>query len=614
MENGNNIQSSIEENKNIFLKSQQYQKCWPATRCDLLRKSSVAYTRGNESKAIYYESKALCCGFMANKCVLNGKNKKVTENTICEVLQTPSKHSNPLLNFINEKMAGLSIDINDINNNVESNQREDFDIKELNKKYLELPKEWNVVQIVKSCENYMGCATSRDMYTQPTSVNVTLFRYVLSEKLDNQPICIHLGFFSEKAKSLLTNAYDIYQKSYKDYPKQMNTATYQTYMQKLILDLSTLIQDLQTWIGPWISLFSGKIKGENGEQFEKQIFNEIEEFFNEKGGYTTKQNVLLCIIARRLDLLNSDKVKQAANDISTNKTQYLEIMRFLAHLKTKLCFKGFSYYPCILILDEYLDTIPWEMLNPAQELTRFSSIYLLFDSYAEYKGDISDGYLQVNIKTGNVLINPSNDPKLNLMERRLSDFYSHWLPHWTRFENKIPNHEEMAKLVTGADVYIYSGHGSGLQFSNMSNLKKLTTKSVILLFGCESVAMKLGGLVSEATSSHLTLQTTKCPAILGAMNIISDIWSDIITIMILTQWIPTKNTKIWKPVHIGEDKKTQERIVQILDNLKSVKVQPSLLASVAAMRNESNLSTRMRSAMIYRGLPVYNIAAANLLK
>ena len=57
-------------------------------------------------------------------------------------------------------------------------------------------------------------------------------------------------------------------------------------------------------------------------------------------------------MARRLDLLSSDNIKQAASGISDSKKQYSVLMTFLAKLKTTLTFKNLQYYPCIMVMDE----------------------------------------------------------------------------------------------------------------------------------------------------------------------------------------------------------------------------------------------------------------------
>lgn len=586
-------------------------KCWPPNRTNLLKKSLEAYNKGEKLKSVFYETKALCIGFMANNInVANGEKRTINDDTISDLLSL--RGENPLLDFVTTKMADCDLGESECGSeSAEYFSKEDTGngIKELLANCSTLPKEWNVLQIVKMTDEYAGYTTKKENSTKCAPIKFTLFCYDQSSKNNNEPFAFHLDL--QNNSSTFLTAYELYQEIFKEFQNNLSVDVYQDYMKKIMKELSKLIEEMKIWLGPWITLFSGKIKDLNGgAAFEEKVYEQIDAFCSAKNMLTTEQYILLCVVARRLDLLSSENIKQAANDIAKTKEEYLEIMKLLARLKTTLFRKKFDYYPCILVLDEWLDTFPWEMLNPYQEFTRFSSLYLLFDLYDKYKDEISDGYLRMQIKTGNILINPNDDPKLDTMTKRISDFFSYWVPDWKQFERKVPNEKEISDLVTSADAYVYCGHGSSLQYMNNLELEKHTTRSVMLLFGCESVAMKLRGLVSEASATHLALHNTKCPAIFGAISIISDVWADMVSIMLISRWISSNQSEPWTPVHITEDSGVRVRVKNIIDNLND-KHDPSLLANVVNIRCEQNLALRMRAAMICRGLPIYNLANAD---
>lgn len=402
-------------------------------------------------------------------------------------------------------------------------------------------------------------------------------------------------------------AHEIYQVQYKDYLNSNTTALYRDFITNLTELQSKLVVNMKLWLGPWITLLAGKIKGQLGEEFERSIFNEVDKFVSEHGSFTDEQCVLLSLVARRIDLLDSEKIKQAANDIAQTEKQFGSISPFLAKLKMKLDFKSYEYYPCILIIDDILDLMPWEMVLPTQEFSRVHSIYLLLDLYERFKHQIHDGYLNISIKKGFTLINPDNDQRLGNMSERMAQFYDNSLPEWQRIERVIPTLQQITDGMKMHDLFVYSGHGSSLQFFNNDEISKIKHNNVMLLFGCDSIAMKARGTVCEPYSSSYSYFNTGCPGLLGAISIVTDIWVDLITIYLLTQWVTTKQTK-HPVITVCPDNHAKERVCKILSTIKG-KRNGNLLAVLCEVRNEQQISIRMRSAMIYRGLPPFNTTA-----
>lgn len=92
------------------------------------------------------------------------------------------------------------------------------------------------------------------------------------------------------------------------------------------------------------------------------------------------------------------------------------------------------------------------MMLPNQELTRISSLTVLFEIYEKYKDSISNGYLKVNLQKGNCVINP--DSTLNNMQERMSGFLNYWLPHYNCVFGSIPKKDEMADILTNCDIFM----------------------------------------------------------------------------------------------------------------------------------------------------------------
>lgn len=391
----------------------------------------------------------------------------------------------------------------------------------------------------------------------------------------------------------------------------MKSSGFDAFKKNLTQTQAKLVFDMIAWLGPWLTLFSGKIKGKSGEEFQHNIHREVEQFIGKLIDFTDRQSVILHLMARRLDLLDTDKIKQGAYEIARNCNEYLSIREFLLDLKSKLIFSNeFEYYPCILIVDEIMDPMPWEMIVPLQEFTRVHSIYLLFDLYEKFKHQIDDGYLKLNITNGLALLNPNNDEKLGDMCTRMNKYYDDFLPDWKRLEKIVPSFEQMSNGLDESDLFVYSGHGSTLQLFSSAEFQALKHNCIMMLFGCESISMKPGGTICEAICPSYAYFRTGCPGILGAITIVTDIWIDLITILLLTQWVTPKQMPHPR-IDLCRDERSKERVNKILAKSDGRK-NSNLLALLCNIRNDTDISICIRSAIVYRGLPPFNIS--NLTK
>ena len=88
------------------------------------------------------------------------------------------------------------------------------------------------------------------------------------------------------------------------------------------------------------------------------------------------------------------------------------------------------------------------------------------------------------------------------METRISGFFQYWLPSW-KTQTGTCNAEQFKEMVTKSDVFVYCGHGTGLQFVQGDELQNMNIKSVVFLFGCGSVALTGTGFNRELRGAHL---------------------------------------------------------------------------------------------------------------
>lgn len=573
-----------------------------------MQKSFDGYRSKNIAESVYYESIALCYTFYRQQLHTN------TKPTVIEAKEVNvASSSNVLLDYIREKLAEQ--ENNDIDKHVKKLDLNEVktdctvikpEIKnatdgysDLIKQCAALPKEWTVLQICKINNEYLGYTNFKRYFTHNRPIKFTSFCYSRSDILDDAPLQFHLTF--PDGVNILETVHKIFFEMYKT-----NADDFSNAMQGINTECAKLIELMKQWIGPFIVFFSGKVQGAHGKQLEDEIYAKVDEFSMEHD-FSSEQRGYLSQFARRIDLVNADGIETIAQEIGDSRPVQEAIKKFLSSLKLKTNMKGLQYYPCILVLDELLDTIPWEMLIRKQELTRFSSIYMLFDLFEEYKSDIVDGYLRITVQNGNALINPSADAKLDHMVKRMSNFYSYWLPHWSRIEQSVPK-DGLVPLLSTADVYVYSGHGSSFQYLSQKDYATLKTKSVLLLFGCESANMSFHGRISEATTIYMHIHACKCPTVVGTLSVVTDLWTDITSIVLLSRWIPSEKKVFWKPIHVGTSTEAKNRILQLAKTVCGT-FEPSLLAILAYIRSEKQFSIRMRATMVCRGLPVYNTLA-----
>lgn len=209
----------------------------------------------------------------------------------------------------------------------------------------------------------------------------------------------------------------------------------------------------------------------------------------------------------------------------------------------------------------------------------------------------------MKVTNGFALVNPDNDIKLGDMHKRLSEFYDTYFPNWKFIGAVVPTMDQITMELAKSDLFVYSGHGSSLHLLSSREFEQMNHNCLMMLFGCESIAMKARG-ICEAECSAYTYFQSGCPGVLGALTIVTDIWIDLITICLLTQWTASKHSK-HPTIENCRDDGTRAYVKRILKRFNGNR-NPNLLDLLCYVRNETDIDIRIRSAVVYRGLPPYN--------
>lgn len=172
-------------------------KIWPIVRNNYQRIAYEAYKSNDIDKAILYDCKALSCGFIGRLCNVDYSGRNIDHQTITKSIHLQQNTGNNFADYMAARLNDISI--NETNDHM--NDQNQF--KELCEKCVQLPKQWNVVQISQIYDGYNSYARKEDLYTSDASIKITLLRNSLPEKQNsNRSVSIVLDWFEFGKKSV----------------------------------------------------------------------------------------------------------------------------------------------------------------------------------------------------------------------------------------------------------------------------------------------------------------------------------------------------------------------------------------------------------------------------
>uniref|UniRef100_A0A1A9VZZ7 separase n=1 Tax=Glossina brevipalpis TaxID=37001 RepID=A0A1A9VZZ7_9MUSC len=501
----------------------------------------------------------------------------------------------------------------------------------------QLPEEWTVLQLCKGSNTATTYSKYPEIHKSYAAIYVTILRHVRSCDYP-KPICLRFNG-SDPKKLYEKFAYIAVQfkKCIQIDPKEWTTIESRQRYWKLLNELNTFIAvavtELKDFLFPWNFLFSGIshdvfISCNNLHDLLQNI-----DTFCHQYKWSDQSRVLLSLAASNaysLTDLEIEKICTFLIDKSKQRAMACDLLRQIRKQQqqqqqnsidlTKNGYeKMFKCFPVILIVDERLDHFYWEEINVFQEFTRISSLQSLWHLYYYYRKNIQQGYLKVNIKDGACLVNPENN--LPKMELRMSTFFEYWLPNWRKILGREPTQEEFFEDLLSRNCYVYSGHGSGLQYVNGRKITKHQLNSVVFLFGCDSSRLNTSGLYSELIGAHLYYHAAMCPAIVGTIMSGLDSNVDRVATEILSGWIAPNSADVlpWTEIEIiswmkkgiiepaahtpkcSKNIQTQSVGTSTRYNMGSL---CAILARVHQRVGESKLYNTV--SYVCRGLPVWN--------
>jgi hypothetical protein len=411
--------------------------------------------------------------------------------------------------------------------------------------------------VIQLCKNFNPESLSSrhvDLVNYNTEISVTVFKHAAVTDMTMLEI-------KRSPENLFQRAYKLNKKiteslNYSKMPKEtaeQKTESKEKYW-KASKEIDTYIQEmvslLKALIGPWTCVLTGNFKSRKAVDTENEIKTAVNEFLKSRN-FSEQQEKLVHLVARRTDLLTNQQIFLAITHILRDKPNlgYSDIdlndlYDHLTWIKQEFVYDDTSTHPCILVVDELIDQLPFEMINTSQEFTRVCSFANLKRLFERYCGSMENGYVLCPTANCQAIVNP--DGTLPMMEERMRNFFNYWLPSWKLTCNLKPSKDEFNEILSQTDALVYCGHGSGLTIC-ADNVYNLKTKAVVFLFGCGSVALTSSGLNSELKGAHNYYHMGWSPAVIGFLWTVTDFNTDFCSTKMLSAWVnPGQSKAHWQ--------------------------------------------------------------------
>ncbi|XP_006807618.1 separin [Neolamprologus brichardi] len=189
----------------------------------------------------------------------------------------------------------------------------------------------------------------------------------------------------------------------------------------------------------------------------------------------------------------------------------------------------------VLILDKYLQKLPWESIPvlKSSSVSRMPSLHSLLGLSIQKETD-SESILRRGVDAKKVFYVLDPDDNLGNSQERFKDWFCS-KPDWEGVCGAAPALGRLEEAVATKDVYIYVGHGAGARFLDSQAVLKRPLRAASLLFGCSSGALAVRGQ-QEGNGIVLNYIIAGCPFILGNLWDVTDRDIDRFTKALLESW------------------------------------------------------------------------------
>ncbi|KAM9813217.1 separin [Neosynchiropus ocellatus] len=189
----------------------------------------------------------------------------------------------------------------------------------------------------------------------------------------------------------------------------------------------------------------------------------------------------------------------------------------------------------VLILDKYLQKLPWESISvlKSHSVSRMPSLQSLIGLSLQKETD-PKSILKEGVDKRKVFY--VLDPDANLTDSQ--DRFKEWFgseKDWEGVCGSPPHPGQLEVAVSKKDLYIYVGHGAGARFLDSNAVLQQQVRAASLLFGCSSAALAVKGN-AEGHGIVINYLMAGCPLVLGMLWDVTDRDADRFTKALLDSW------------------------------------------------------------------------------
>ncbi|XP_013145878.1 PREDICTED: separin [Papilio polytes] len=532
----------------------------------------------------------------------------------------------------------------------------------------ELPKEWTIIQLTAAYNPNENLKPQKEFKTEISSFYLTMLKNDYIDMNDVGPLTVNIPAYVHKEgeKPLFTELYSLLEDNYNTIGKAQfinKKRLVQNYWNKredIDLRMKGVISAMERdWVCGWSALLTGALRDAAlRDNLVHLVDNAIADWGFLK--LTIKQKTLLYNLIDSCHILPSNQIKSCIRRILTEHGNTEDIRKVIDKFICKNCNKQFKFpnelclkclskcfeeihhvslvtgikafsqvatqvkensewatlktakrWPVILIVDELLDTFPWEMLSCVREqaVCRMENIHFTYYLYKTHEKQFVDGHMVIKADVGRYIINPEKN--LERMEKRMTSFVQYWCAAWRGHVGQPPAPTDFIQYLNESDIFLYCGHGDGCQLAGGGGgggggggVESAAGRGAALLSGCGSVRLTGPAGRAPPAAAHHHLHIAACPLVVGMLWEVTDLEVDKAVSSLVALCVPPRPPAP-APWHaVGKQNWSQGVLDTNVEYSGEAQSEPEVLLALSRARSATAF-TMIASSMVARGLPLH---------